>query len=307
MNMLNMMNMMLVVLILGCGDKTELDTAFDASESSTNNDSDTSDGSNLDSGDGDTADTDDESSDNGETSGDDDGDGYTDEDDCNDTDPYSHPGAMEFPGDGVDQDCDGIDPVLKNAGSMLDNPGFELEENGVPTDWSDLGDALLWQSDGSEIETLTGGTGEFFESFQDNGSLKIWGDYGADPFGNGESIVYQQFLPTTDWNPVNKIFWIDAWAMIHDSAPLENGAEFSIGIRCLNEFFGTRTVVAESFSSPLNKDSSSNEWRRTWAQVECPADTSLVQSILLFKQVQSGQDSSDNGAVYVDEVHFGTL
>src|SRR5262249_22118117 len=41
-----------------------------------------------------------------------DGDGFTpNQGDCNDADPSIHPGAVDIPGDGIDQDCNGRDAV----------------------------------------------------------------------------------------------------------------------------------------------------------------------------------------------------
>ncbi len=235
-----------------------------------------------------------------------DGDGFVESVDCNDTDSNTHPGAVDFPNDNQDQDCDGVDTALTPAGRSLSNPSFDNESDGVPTDWSDLGDGLAWQQNGAEIFTVNGGTGQTFNTHSGAGALKLWGDYGGNPYANGESIVYQQFLKTDAWDPAGQLFWMDAWVMIHDTDPLQNEATHHIGIRCFQEAMGTWTLLAEQVGPTFDSNSPTNSWMHVYASIECPLNTTVVQSIILFKQT-NGADSSDHGAVFVDDVQFGTL
>jgi len=289
--------------LFACGEKSETDTALDSNDQSVENGSDGNgtEGNGSNGGNG-------EGSDNpGDPNEDMDGDGFIGADDCDDTDPYTYPGAMEFPGDGVDQDCDGSEPPLKEPGIPFPNPSFDLEADGYPLDWNDMGAGWAWQADGAEIFNANGATGAIFTSHSGVGALKMWGDYGTSFFGNGESLVYQQFLPSSDWRPAEKTFWIDGWVMIHETDALQNDASYKLGIRCLSEFFGTITIEAEGYSDSLNSESVLNTWSRLWAQVECPVETSMVQSVLIFEQSQPGSDSVDHGAVFIDDVSFGTL
>src|SRR5262249_29171263 len=50
--------------------------------------------------------------------------------DCDDGDPAVHPGAVDFPGDGVDQDCDGRDA----SAARLQPPPFAPVPAAVPAD-----------------------------------------------------------------------------------------------------------------------------------------------------------------------------
>lgn len=288
-----------LLMLLACGDKSETDTALDSNDQSIENGSEGngSEGNGSNGGNG-------EGGDNpGDPNEDMDGDGFIGADDCDDTDPYTYPGAKEFPGDGIDQDCDGSEPPLNEPGQPLANPSFDIQDGGTPTDWQAAGAGWAWQGEGTEIFNVNGGTGEIFSAHSGAGSLKLWGDYGNDTFADG---VYQEFVPSGGWLPANQKFWLDAWVLIHDTDPLQNDAKVVLGIRCLSEFFGTYTVEAEAYSVSLDTTAEINVWTRVWAQVECPVATSVVRPVILFGQ-SGGANSQDHGAVFIDDVSFGTL
>ena len=117
--------------------------------------------------------------------------------------------------------------------------------------------------------------------------------------------MYQTFLPNGTWNWSDTNFWIDAWVYIDDTDALQHQAEFSLGIRCIKEFYGTKTVVGKAFSTPLTVVSPLNVWTRVWTEVGCSTETSLVEAVVRFKQPTLDQDSTDHGAVYVDDLTFG--
>lgn len=95
-------SLLALVFAIGCsGDEDKSDgtgASGDTSEPGTTADTDDTDT--------DTDDTDDSGDTGGTGPVDADGDGYTADVDCDDTNPDVHPGAVEVPGDGLDNDCD---------------------------------------------------------------------------------------------------------------------------------------------------------------------------------------------------------
>jgi hypothetical protein len=68
---------------------------------------------------------------------DEDQDGYTvSEGDCNDHDPSVHPGAYDFPEDGVDQDCDGRDAVQ----TFYEQTSYDEDQDGYTVSEGDCND-----------------------------------------------------------------------------------------------------------------------------------------------------------------------
>lgn len=240
---------------------------------------------------------------------DNDEDGFSaDDGDCDDTDPTIFPDAIDFPDDGIDQNCDDTDPHILSVLDGLANPSFENESTnspGKPADWSNLGESYLLQYDNTNIFNITGDTGEIFRTRTEQGAaLKIWGDYGNNVLEPGESPVYQQFLKTASWNPGNKNFWMDGWAMVHSTDPLLGQAELSLVIRCFSEYNGFWQLLTEIQGTILTVDSEKDVWHHLHSTGQCGANTNIVQAMVLFTQQANG---SDHGAVFVDDIHFGEI
>lgn len=103
---------------------------------------------------------------------DDDGDGYTEnEGDCDDSEYYIHPGADDYLGDGIDEDCDGTDGTDADgdghAGEAYDcddtdpNVGSILEDqdcDGSPysEDCDDNDPELNWQDNDGDFHSTCG-------------------------------------------------------------------------------------------------------------------------------------------------------
>ena len=116
--------------------------------------------------------------------------------DCDDTQNYVHPGATEFPDDGVDQDCSGADAVT--CGVDLDGDG-EAGEDGI-VDPSGLceGDGLLLGGPGADCDDSDPAIHSAADEVVDDGvdqdcdgadSVTCWGDGDGDGYGAGEPFV----------------------------------------------------------------------------------------------------------------------
>ena len=107
--------------------------------------------------------------------------------DCDDTDAGRHPGAVDLPYDGIDQDCDGVDattdPLLDSDGDGL----TDLEEGALGTDPADPDsddDGLL---DGAEGPVDSDGDGlvDPLDPDDDNDGLPTVEEGDADIDGDG--------------------------------------------------------------------------------------------------------------------------
>jgi hypothetical protein len=239
----------------------------------------------------------------GDETTDDDGDGLSEEQgDCNDSDNQIYQGAVDFPNDGIDQDCSGSDAILLDVLGGLLNPSFDDEDPnnpGIPNAWLNLGGAYSLQLDNANIFNINGDTGELFNSHTPEGAaLKLWGDYGNNTISSG-SHVYQEFAETTDWSPAGQIFWLDAWGYHHAIDPMLATSEASGWIKCFDDSY---TLDGESSTQKIEATTQQSSWRRLSTWVHCGLDTTVVQVVLSFHQTDI---NTDHGVVYFDDIVFG--
>ncbi|MBN2493341.1 MAG: thrombospondin type 3 repeat-containing protein [Deltaproteobacteria bacterium] len=115
-----------------------------------------------------------------------DGDGYISDEceggtDCDDSDPTINPGAYDYCGDGIDQNCDGFEPACRRGGSKADDPFVFL----VAT----KGQSTPGGSQTADVCTISEEPGSF-------GDLNVWvmnADHPQDFWGH-EGLLYFDYV-----------------------------------------------------------------------------------------------------------------
>ena len=232
---------------------------------------------------------------------DDDGDGISEDNgDCDDTNGQVYPGATDFPGDGIDQDCSGADATLTPVGLL--NGNMDSESGGYPTDWMNIGGSWGWQEHDSNIFIDGVDTGGFFGAHSPmGGAVKLWGAGAANPSNPGEAIVYQEFSTDANWSPAGKVFWLRAWGLHHNVDPLTGNASAYGVIRCLD---AAGAIQGDAVTQSINSQTQVESWRNLATWVQCNSMTETVQVMLMFHQTDF---IVDQGTVFFDDVDFNEV
>ena len=114
--------------------------------------------------------------------------------DCNDTAPAVHPGAIDTPGDGIDQDCSGADAIWCYVDTDNDGYGSSAQVASIDNDCNDLGEAPVAGDCNNNAAAINPGATEIYNDGIDqdcsgSDATQCYQDADHDGYGSSTVIV----------------------------------------------------------------------------------------------------------------------